>query len=229
MVGMFDIVSATLLIIFRLAKIGTSVDTLHLSMAYNVNNIVTDIILIALPLPKILKLKLPLRQRFTLYGILLIASGALTASVLRLARVVMIQSILDDPDQSWIQSTSFLMSVIEMNLGIICNSVVLLRPFAARYLPWLIGIHAVKEKRENKNNEGNGRRLGTHNWWSRQNNSALHPEISSIPLDGLITPQSMSETMADTGVDGNMATELERGQRAKSNPYVNVKYGQPVL
>ncbi|KAI5460979.1 hypothetical protein BGZ63DRAFT_253594 [Mariannaea sp. PMI_226] len=120
------------------------IDTLNISLAFNAFNIFTDILLISIPSPIIFSLHMPIRQRISIYLILLVGSGAMIISILRLVRVVKIKLESTDKETAWIQSTSVLMGFLEVNLGILCNCLLLMRAFVRRHLPWLLGYGSVE-------------------------------------------------------------------------------------
>ncbi|KAL2022656.1 hypothetical protein VTK56DRAFT_5000 [Thermocarpiscus australiensis] len=104
----------------------------NIAIAQAVLNIVTDGVIIFLPIPTIRGLHMPLKQRITVGGILALGSAACIASIVRVAYV---RAMVDNPDVTFTQCSAAVWSLLEMNLGILCNSLAALKPFARRHLP----------------------------------------------------------------------------------------------
>ncbi len=75
LVVLYTGVCALLIIFDRHSTVRDTIDGLIIAISFNVCNIITDIMLICTPLPVIFSLQLPLRQRLSVYFILLLGSG----------------------------------------------------------------------------------------------------------------------------------------------------------
>ena len=63
-----------------------------------------------------------------------------SAIVVSIVRAVYIEDLIRrDPDVFWSEGRVAIWSCVEVNLGIVCNCLVLLRPFVYRHIPWLVG------------------------------------------------------------------------------------------
>ncbi|KAK4446096.1 puromycin-sensitive aminopeptidase [Podospora aff. communis PSN243] len=109
----------------------------NIAVSQAVLNIVTDGIIIALPIPTIHSLQMPFKQRLSVGFILALGSAACIASIVRVAYV---RAMVDNPDFTFTQCSAAVWSLLEMNLGILCNSLATLKPFLRRHLPSLLSM-----------------------------------------------------------------------------------------
>ncbi|KXJ95117.1 major facilitator superfamily domain-containing protein [Microdochium bolleyi] len=114
-------------------------------------NIVTDLAILALPLPVLTGMRLPLRQKVIL--ILTFALGVFV-TVVDVVRIYYLQQAVmsitpsvssnpaatfgDQPEFSWNASLSFMWSAVEVNVGIICACIPTLKPLIIRILPAML-------------------------------------------------------------------------------------------
>ncbi|RSL63462.1 hypothetical protein CEP54_005263 [Fusarium duplospermum] len=115
-------------------KAGTGTCVVNLTVSQAVLNIVSDAIVIILPIPLIHRLNMPLKQRITVGFLLALGSAVVIVSCIRFGYV---QKMQKNPDVTWTQASASLWSCIEMNTGIICNCLAHLKPFVRRHIPWL--------------------------------------------------------------------------------------------
>jgi hypothetical protein len=126
----------------------------NIAISQAVLNIITDGVLIALPIPTIHALHMPLKQRITVGGILALGSAYVTPptnpslavranpesarpALASIIRVAYVRAMVDNPDVTFTQCSAAVWSLLEMNLGILCNSLAALKPFVRRHLPSL--------------------------------------------------------------------------------------------
>ncbi|KAH8660212.1 hypothetical protein BX600DRAFT_467412 [Xylariales sp. PMI_506] len=114
---------------------GTTVCLNNIAISQAVLNILTDVAIIILPLPMIHQLNMPLKQK-TIVGLLLsLGSAVVLASVVRISYV---KAMAENPDFTWTQASAAIWSSVELNIGIACNSLALLKPFIRKHMPWLL-------------------------------------------------------------------------------------------
>lgn len=122
-------------------------------------NIITDLAIFFLPMPVLTRMRLPKRQKLILvitfgFGIFVIAVDIIRVAYLQKASTFRLTNIVDNnsdsrnsrtteadraaSDFSFSASYSFMWSVIEVALGIMCGSVPALKPLFTRFLPHLI-------------------------------------------------------------------------------------------
>ncbi|KAJ1331926.1 MFS transporter FHS family L-fucose permease [Microdochium nivale] len=114
-------------------------------------NIVTDLAILALPLPVLTGMRLPLRQKVIL--ILTFTLGVFV-TIVDVVRIYYLQQAVmsvtpsvssnpaatfgDQPEFAWNASLSFMWSAVEVNVGIICACIPTLKPLIIRILPAML-------------------------------------------------------------------------------------------
>ena len=129
----------------------TDIVSLYLSSAPV--NIITDLVMLFLPMPILTGIRLPRKQKIIL--IITFSFGAFVTAV-DVVRIAYLQSafqthlaeigtdgapgsrVLERDDFSWYASLSFMWSAIEVHVGIICACVPSLKPLVSKILPGLI-------------------------------------------------------------------------------------------
>ncbi|KAM7188722.1 puromycin-sensitive aminopeptidase [Rhypophila sp. PSN 637] len=107
----------------------------RVAVAQAVINIVTDVIIILLPIPTTYSLHMPLKQKISVGIVLALGSGACIASI---GRVAYVRAMVDNPDFTFTQGSAALWSIVEMNLGVLCNCLAVMKPFIRRHMPYLM-------------------------------------------------------------------------------------------
>ncbi|CAK7199175.1 hypothetical protein SEUCBS139899_001847 [Sporothrix eucalyptigena] len=97
-------------------------------------NIVTDAAIFLIPLPSVVRLQLPPRQKIVILFVFCLGFGVCAISV---ARALTLRSASDTHDPTWDNTDAAIWSVVEMNCAILCSSVPTLRPLFARKLSGL--------------------------------------------------------------------------------------------
>ncbi|PWY86248.1 MFS general substrate transporter, partial [Aspergillus heteromorphus CBS 117.55] len=126
------------------------IDILTLYLSSSPVNIVTDLAILFLPNPILTQMRLPRKQKIIL---VITFSFGFFVAVVDVIRIVYIQDAatsrqialkeihLQDPqgdDLSWYGALSFMWSVVEVNVSVICACVPSLKPLVARIIPKLI-------------------------------------------------------------------------------------------
>ncbi|KAJ5745086.1 hypothetical protein N7520_010268 [Penicillium odoratum] len=99
--------------------------------------IFTDFATVAVPIPWIRRLQMPMRQKMAVCGILVIGCFVGIVSSIRLATIYF---LLKSTDLTWTTTKALMWCIIELNLGIFGGSVTAMRPFFRRYFPYLLGL-----------------------------------------------------------------------------------------
>ncbi|OJJ42109.1 hypothetical protein ASPZODRAFT_137495 [Penicilliopsis zonata CBS 506.65] len=97
-------------------------------------NIATDFLMLFLPIPMLWTLHLPVMQKATLALIFAIGSTSVVTSIIR---ITYIMEILHKADFTWSEATVCVWSAIELNFGVMCNCLAVLKPFVRTHLPML--------------------------------------------------------------------------------------------
>ncbi|KAI9172755.1 integral membrane protein [Paramyrothecium foliicola] len=115
---------------------GTCINRPSLYIATAVVNIISDAFLFCLPLPIVVKLQVPRRQKIGLILIFLLGSITIVTSIIR---VSILPQMLTNLDQTWIISWASVWIIVEANLFIVCAALPTLRKFFKHIAPNLIG------------------------------------------------------------------------------------------
>ncbi|KAK7449939.1 integral membrane protein [Colletotrichum acutatum] len=115
---------------------GTCINRPSLYIATAAANIISDLILFALPIPIVVKLQIPRRQKVGLFFIFAVGSLTVVTSIIR---VSLLPAMLTSMDQSWVISWASLWIIVEANLVVICASLPTLRKFFRHVAPKIIG------------------------------------------------------------------------------------------
>ncbi|RPB27316.1 hypothetical protein L211DRAFT_865541 [Terfezia boudieri ATCC MYA-4762] len=103
-------------------------------------NVLSDLVILAIPMPMLLGLGWPWRQKVALVGVFSLGGIACIASF---ARLGVLHELLYSPDLTvWLLRVIYKYSItscLEISLGIICASMPSLKPFLVKYLPSLLG------------------------------------------------------------------------------------------
>jgi len=98
-------------------------------------NIFTDFVLLFLPMPLIWRLRVPRKQKICVILVMSLGFITCTVSTLRLYAFI---TTSDSKDPSWDQAIGAYLSAMELNLGIICACLPVLKPLVSRFAPGLI-------------------------------------------------------------------------------------------
>ncbi|CAJ2501976.1 Uu.00g048290.m01.CDS01 [Anthostomella pinea] len=163
-------------------------------------NIVLDILVYLLPVPLILKLRLPRSQRvallvpFTIGGVVCVASAM---------RLVVIHELPNARDESVTGINLSIWSNVEANLAIICACLPALRPIFSRIFPKLLGSVG-----GSSNNHWFGRRK-TQTFNDRGGYRSSHQmyPLSSVDEPAIILPDFKLPIMRNTSHNGEEAND----------------------
>ncbi|CAZ83370.1 unnamed protein product [Tuber melanosporum] len=100
-------------------------------------NLITDLAILVLPMPILTSLRLPRKQKIIL--IVVFAAGGFV-TVIGIVRIHFFEKAVATTLLNWDGSLSFMWSSIEVNVGIFCASIPMLKPLVARLFPSCIGL-----------------------------------------------------------------------------------------
>ncbi|KAH7124762.1 hypothetical protein EDB81DRAFT_872415 [Dactylonectria macrodidyma] len=115
---------------------GTCINRPAIYVATAALGILTDLVLLVMPIPMIVRLQMPSPQKTGLILLFIIGSATLVTSIVRM---VLLLPILRDGDVTWAISGAVVWIFVESNLLIICASLTTLRRFFIHLAPRLIG------------------------------------------------------------------------------------------
>ncbi|KAI5460423.1 hypothetical protein BGZ63DRAFT_387227 [Mariannaea sp. PMI_226] len=168
-------------------------------------NTFADIVLILMPIPTILAAKLPHHEKIAIYGILAVGSGTIVAAIVRLVLTIV---WVHSTDRLWCGAKLWITTQAEVNLAIICNCLLLLRPFARRHMTWLFRSRRLIEgKLERKRKGVASHSIGGHaiSGWHEdlcQNSWSLHTLEKGSRIeraaDGVLVEEEVEVVYQDT-------------------------------
>ncbi|KAK2617009.1 hypothetical protein QQS21_000100 [Conoideocrella luteorostrata] len=138
-----------------------SIDNIKFFYANAIPTIVTDVLMLCLPVPYIYSLKLRGGQKMALAGIFLVGTFVTLVSIIRLH--YLLKGDLADPDITWNFVDIGLWSVVEGNIAIVCACLPFLRPIVHKFTFGLFNLSSVGSKAPQSS---------TFNRISRKNHSA---------------------------------------------------------
>ncbi|KAH8646489.1 hypothetical protein BGZ60DRAFT_553806 [Tricladium varicosporioides] len=112
--------------------IGKCLGNLQFWYASSILNIVTDVGIFLVPLPAVIRLQMPMRQKLSLVGIFAIGFLVCLISILRIRTL---KVAADTKDPTWDNEAAATWSILELNIGIICGCLVCLKPLVAKFIP----------------------------------------------------------------------------------------------
>ncbi|KAL6830242.1 hypothetical protein V8C40DRAFT_181156 [Trichoderma camerunense] len=123
-----------------------TVDSVKFFYGNAIPTIVTDVLMLALPLPYITKLQLPKGQKWALAGIFLVGLFVTIVSIVRLH--YLLQGNLTSPDITWNFVDIALWSVLEGNVAIFCACLPFLRPVLSRFTFGIFSLSSLPSKKQ---------------------------------------------------------------------------------
>lgn len=101
-------------------------------------NVLADVLLMAIVLPRVIELKLHKRQRWALVGVVLLGTLAVVAGIIRMVRVsLMLRK--PDFDPSWDSYDISIWTNTEIYVSLICAAAPGIKPVIVRLLPKVLG------------------------------------------------------------------------------------------
>ncbi|KAI1808971.1 hypothetical protein F4811DRAFT_7857 [Daldinia bambusicola] len=113
-------------------SVGSGVCLNNIAIAQAILNIVSDVIIIVLPIPMIHGLHMPMRQKIAVG--LLIGMGSAVV-IVSIARVAYVRTMQLNPDVTWTQASTAVLSTLELNIGIIGNCLIRMKPLIQKHFP----------------------------------------------------------------------------------------------
>ncbi|KAI1477418.1 hypothetical protein F4774DRAFT_389097 [Daldinia eschscholtzii] len=113
-------------------SVGSGVCLNNIAIAQAVLNIVSDVIIIVLPIPMIHGLHMPLKQKIAVGLLIGMGSAVIIVSI---ARVAYVRAMQMNPDVTWTQASTAVLSTLELNIGIMGNCLLRLKPLIQKHFP----------------------------------------------------------------------------------------------
>ncbi|KAL8664813.1 MAG: hypothetical protein Q9168_007835, partial [Polycauliona sp. 1 TL-2023] len=132
---------------------GTCLNTNPLYLTNSIINTLIDVLVLILPIPMIVNLQVNTRTKLVLAAIFSLCSGTIVVSALRVWANTVYQGTVDI---TWNVAPVQSITIVELNLMIVCGSIMVLRPFCRRHLPFLLGIANAKSRPTDESPPANG-------------------------------------------------------------------------
>ncbi|KAH8790383.1 MFS transporter-like protein [Hyaloscypha sp. PMI_1271] len=129
------------------APVGTCIPLITLYLASVPVNVITDIAILVLPIPVLTAMQLPRKQKMILIATFGLGIYVIATDVVRIYYLQQSSGpsspttsplLGNEVDFSYHASISFMWSVVEVNLGIVCACIPTMKPLISRILPALI-------------------------------------------------------------------------------------------
>ncbi|KAL8851457.1 MAG: hypothetical protein Q9221_003636 [Calogaya cf. arnoldii] len=130
---------------------GTCINPNPLYLSNSIINTLIDFLVLLLPIPMIVRLQVNTRTKLVLGAIFSLCSGTVVVSALRIWANTVYQNATD---VIWESAPVQSISVVELNLMVVCGSIMVLRPFCRRHLPFLLGGGKSRPTDESPANQG---------------------------------------------------------------------------
>ncbi|KAG0646069.1 hypothetical protein D0Z07_8396, partial [Hyphodiscus hymeniophilus] len=154
-------------------------------------NIITDFIILVLPLHMLYKLNLPLRQKLVVGSIF---STGIFVIAICIVRITYIMSLQNNPDVTYSQGRAAVWSSVELNIGILCNAVIVLKPFFRQFFPRMFSSYAQKAATDTTGNPDPGGRFS-----KLSKEGAINP---TLPLSVLKSQHGAESVASGPAKDG---------------------------
>lgn len=191
----------------------TDILTLYLSSAPL--NIITDLAILALPMPILTSMRLPRKQKIILvvtfsFGVFVAVVDVVRIAYLQSAATNRLRSVQEHQDTSgsaarnseandfsWYASFTFMWSAIEVGVGIMCACVPALKPLVSRFLPHFLRDHPDDNTKGVSSDPAASLDMGTHRLPSPKGSptrpapaatASASPDTAMDMMDFLTTP-----------------------------------------
>ncbi|PGH02330.1 hypothetical protein AJ79_07670 [Helicocarpus griseus UAMH5409] len=112
------------------------IDRYTVTFPASIGNAILDFLTMLIPVPIAWQLRLPMRQRLAVIGIFCLGGVVVLASCVKTKYVV---TAMRSYDEQYDAYPLWIMSIVEIDVGIICASAPALRPLISRYAPKVFG------------------------------------------------------------------------------------------
>ncbi|WYZ38155.1 hypothetical protein EsH8_III_000069 [Colletotrichum jinshuiense] len=188
---------------------GFCLDTLSIWYFSSAMSLATDFMIFCIPLPSVLKLQLPNKQKIMLFGIFCLGFFVCIISVYRMFTL---RAAVFSQDPPWENIGAAIWSAIELNTSIIVASLPTIRPLLAKWLPGA-GLSSAHNKTSEYNRYGPSSRTGRSNF--RELNSGRR-ETETSTDDLVLKDVGAGQPLSMPSVYSHITAEpgLGRGQKA---------------
>ncbi|TPX09914.1 uncharacterized protein E0L32_008936 [Thyridium curvatum] len=156
---------------------GTCFNQVALFMSNAGLNIAQDIIIYLFPIKRFWEIQLPRKQRIALILVFVVGAFVCITGILRLQSLTLASV---SADVTWDNYGSAIWSSVEANVGIVCASLVHLKPLIIRYAPSLLNMTRNTRLADERSGDDSGLRSGGRSGLKGNKQSAMN---SAMELD----------------------------------------------
>ncbi|KAH6712105.1 hypothetical protein BKA61DRAFT_486494 [Leptodontidium sp. MPI-SDFR-AT-0119] len=117
---------------------GSCIEAFKVFTIHGVINILTDFVMLALPVLLVYKLQLPIKQKVAVAGLFMTGTLVCIVSSIKL-KVTLDLLHSHSMDSTWMGVDCWLWTTIEVYVGIICSCLITFKPFLRHHFPGLLG------------------------------------------------------------------------------------------
>lgn len=118
---------------WTIGSTGHCLDEGAVTLAAGIINCTADLLVTVLPIPTVMRLKLPLRQRI---GVVILLSLGFIVTIAGIVRTYYIwRALIDTYDESWYTYPLWIAAAVEIDLGLLCACAPALRTLFTTYFP----------------------------------------------------------------------------------------------
>ncbi|KAF3940645.1 hypothetical protein ABW19_dt0200267 [Dactylella cylindrospora] len=212
----------------------------EMHLLHGSTNLVTDVLVLLLPIPTILKLQMPTRQKFSLIAVFTLGIVAPLSAILRL---VYIQKATLSWDASWWCLELWIYTCLETHVAIVCASIPSLKPLIVKIFPHFGSSQVYADGTPMANSGASGgsglrthsrsgshAKSGTSSRAERANKSrSIYPLTSIVAIDDRGESQeSIVAKAGNTGFSGSTTSDVVTSFGSGSPPRVPPREGTVV-
>ncbi|KAL1967165.1 hypothetical protein VTN77DRAFT_3456 [Rasamsonia byssochlamydoides] len=168
-------------------------------------SVLTDFMVLLIPIPMVLNLQMPLTQRLIVCGIFMLGGFVCIAGIVRIHFLTL---MFKSPDLTWNMAQSFVWSCVEPCIGIVCGCLPTLRPVISRCFPRFL--HSQRSTSQTPNNYISNSSSGAGATFKAQNRDFLRLQESKRKKK--MNPLMTTDTVADDDEVG-LTNAVENGHR----------------
>jgi hypothetical protein len=178
-------------------------------------NILVDVALMGIVMPRVLELQLHKRQRWALTGIVLLGSLAVVAGIVRMVRVS-ISITMPNFEPSWDSYDVSIWTSTEIYVSLLCASAPGVKPVVVKILPKILGSSFSRGRTRATGEDSTGIELGNGSKWRRTTIGSTRMNNKRLSEAALATADG-PYTQVGHGVDArSMSGKSDRPTTASS-------------
>ncbi|CRK38568.1 hypothetical protein BN1723_015357 [Verticillium longisporum] len=197
------------------SMIGKCLDTLPIWYFSSGMSMATDIMIFCIPIPSVLKLQLPLKQRMLVLAVFCLG---FFVCIISIYRMFTLRAGVISTDPSWDNISVAIWSCLELNVAIIASSLPTLRPLIARILPGA-GLSSARNYRNTYHRYGSASAAMAHTGF--QSTESRSQKMRSTSTEELALDDFRTESPAASvpnGIHSHVSSDTSKSFYLQDNP-----------